>query len=1374
LIRQKKEIKRIIIVVTFIAFILLTNVQFLNFSNLIEENDHENGELETFPNTSDLNLNESILGVGDDQDVRIYANNLSNNLNDNQDYFEIPSIPSDDMFLTYGDFNFTFQNNYTTDYVLEDDSALNAEDFISFDFNGIQPYSNVTYGPGTSDIFGDLDELVDGSNSTDLWLRASSSGKLNFTVKANYTDETYTNPVINGDVIFNRTKILGLILSLLFELTLDANLTVRIRDYSQPTWVNLTDPIPINSSLGVQEIKRKFINENLNYIDLSDVCYIQFIFERSTPTTFDGRFYNLELESTYAFDLPITDNDYVALEFDLKGEKTTVNGFYAWIRTVNLTEAAITELNITLYRADDTLVRTDGNLRSVPLMLNPNYNEMIDSKLFTSYTEDNISYFEFNTANTQNLNLSNYFIVIKSNNSNEVYSLVTLPFIVFGDDGRTEHQLIITNNDGISWSLAKKQVEATIQTYTSVQLDASPFKLNVTRGYMPSDFVYNGSNTLQIQDMTIENLEISSYPYNESSYLTWGLGRWTNTFTTPIEDTPSNKFEVYLQWNKSVIEGFKFNVTYSIKAYWIEGATAFFNATYNENPEWILEYDFDNNSSKFSNWDFFEFWFVYPNYMNAHNLTNPNSEEFLWLLEQESIVSEIQNKYKLVINETYTSLNGLYTLNLTSYNFIHQMQSYINYKGILSGTNGFMFGDNISVSLDVQDQNFNAPISGDANVTLFYPNGTSYPGAELVTSSGYVDESVLTYDFNNATILELTDAVSVFGEYQLGFFWLNGSALGCKKITIYIDSYDLDLYNLTYSPNLGTNVLIGELNNKVYQNYTMLIASINDTTGIPTPGFYAINNSDVNQEFIYNFGGQDLSLLFDSFLQSEDILNPNEIVNFKSTIQNTHPFIPVDVKIHTKLVSYLNEDWIIAENTSNNVNLNFSGHPDDSFEFDINLTIPNLDNVTQTWLGVNAPIRLGGAKTMITLYIDDVAIGTYESPKYSLLSNRTSDNYDGNILGLTISEEITSRSILYEFERDECLYFPDNSSFLVNIIDRNYVSSYKQFNNEFSIKLNSKFTNITINPSTPIKGQSINFSATLATEFGEKLSNKSVTCEYFDSDSWVEISSDITDANGYVTYIINTLNIDFEGNLLLKLFWGGDIINGFSELFTVDIIHETNDLSISVTQNDILIYRNRITTLTFTLTNKGDSNLMLFNITVDIENSLQYTIVEVNYVELSWFSSGDHTEIILEIRLAEISQLQINFSITAQNVITGENIIFTKESSFMVFDPPIVDYFIEFFMFIMIAIFVIIWVLAITFVRKVRKRIEEPVEVQVRRPRKGKYIMVSDLKKPTPEKKIAKKKVEQKDVEPKKTTDLDSLLEERGLTEKEKKKKSKK
>jgi hypothetical protein len=1346
----------------------MANIPFFNQSILINENDNNNIDLEELPQSSDLKVNDYITGSGVDQDVRIYVSNESENLSDNQEFFEIPSLTTDDMFLTYGDFNFTFQNNFTTDYVLEDNSALYATDFISFDYD--TGSSGIFIANGTK-LSGGFADLIDNTNSTFIYMNATQ-GLLNFTINADFTGTTYTQSgIMNGNVEFNRTKILGLIYSLVYRVFTDANLTVRVKDYSQSTWNDVISKLPINSSLGIQEIDERFINENLNFIDLSDICFLQFIFERDDNSPFITRLYEYDMQSTYAFDLPITNQEYVGLEFDLKGQESAVNGFYAWIRTLNLTEAATSQLNITLYRSNTTIVRTISNLRSV--QMGPDYGDMIDSQL-VSYSGDSLTYFEFNTVNTGKLNLSNYFIVIKSTNSKEVYSLVSLPFFNFGDDGKTEHKLITTSNDGIRWENAEKIIDTDNPPfpYYSGQLDASSFKLNVTRGYMPSDFTYNDNQTLRVQDIPIENLEINSYPYNESSYLTWGLGRWNYSFTPVIEDTPTNQFQVYMSWNASIIQGFKFNVSYSINAYWVEPATTNYKVKYGDDPEWIFGYNFDNNDPKFNNWDFFEFWFVYPDYMNAHNLTNPNSDEFLWQLEDESVITDSPSKLKLVINESFSILNGIYTLNLTSFNFIHSIHSYIKYYGELWETSGFMYGDNISLGVDIQDHNSVAPLSGDVNATLFYPNGTRYPGAEFYSSSGIIDDSVLSYDFNNATILDITKDLNEFGEYQLGFFWFNGSALGCKKLTLYIDTYDLELYNCTYLPNLQSNVLIGEIFNKVFQNYTILIASINDTTGISMPNFYPVNESELNQEYIYNLGGQDLTLLMESFLQSEDILNPNEIVNFKTTIQNTHPFVPLDVSINVKLTSFINEEWIIAEQTSSTESLNFSGHPNDTYTFDVNLTIPNLDVVTNTWEGVNAPIRLGGAKTIVTIYIDDIEVGIYESADYSLLSNETSNNYEGYILGIATSEELTSKSLLYEFERDECIYFPDNSSFLVNIIDKNYVSSYNQFNDEYSLRLNSIFTDIRTTPNNPRKGEFFNLSSILTTEFGEELSGKNVSCEYYSSSSWVFLDSLFTNVNGSVKFLIETVGLDFEGDLLLRLSWSGDIVNGVSKNITVNIIQVVNNFSISITQQDTIIYKSRITSLRVVITNIGNSTLRFFNISVTIGNDLEYLLVEVNYIDLDWLPAGGTTFLVFEIEITEVNTLEFIFSISAQNIVTEENLTLSKESSFQVFDPPIAESIMEYFIFIIIGAFVLIWAFALLYSRRIKKRIEEPVEVPIPRPRKGRYVPVAELKKPEPVKQIKKKKPKKapEEAQPEKTTDLDSLLEERGLAEKDKKK----
>ncbi|MBY8981270.1 MAG: hypothetical protein KGD72_12835, partial [Candidatus Lokiarchaeota archaeon] len=71
-----------------------------------------------------------------------------------------------------------------------------------------------------------------------------------------------------------------------------------------------------------------------------------------------------ELASTYEFGLPITEDKQIALEFDLKGKGSTINGFYAWIRTLDLTKAVNAELNISLYEANSSIARTQSNLAS--------------------------------------------------------------------------------------------------------------------------------------------------------------------------------------------------------------------------------------------------------------------------------------------------------------------------------------------------------------------------------------------------------------------------------------------------------------------------------------------------------------------------------------------------------------------------------------------------------------------------------------------------------------------------------------------------------------------------------------------------------------------------------------------------------------------------------------------------------------------------------------------------------------------------------------------------------------------------------------------------------------------------------------------------
>ena len=1369
---------------------LLVNIQIFNglyvdssnnqLTNLLTD-DNNLFSSETDPYLTDYYIN----GSGDNQDVRIYALNSSYSNDNNQGFFDIPSMSvTDTTYLTYGNFNFTFQNNYTTDHVIEDTSALDASDFIKFTYNEDDSSMNVNTGEALNAI--DLGKLVDVNNGTYIELN-SSIGILNFTIDSSFAGTSYFSASPSIDLAFNRSFILGLISTFSHSIDKDAYLTIKLFDKSDSSWKNATEAFFINSSLGIQSVEERYINKNLNYINSSDITQIQFFLQRFDSTDYVFRLREFKLDATYAFDLPITNSEYIALEFDLKGESSAVNGFYAWIRTLNLTEALTAELNITLYEANTTIKRTQANLLSNNLK--PNNAKLIDS-IIIDYYGDSLSYFEFNQANTTNLKLYNYFIVIKSDHPDKIFSLVTLPRQTFGDpDSQVDHQLRTTNDDGLTWNVAIKDVTP---VYASEELDATPFKLNVTRGYMPSDFINPDDNqdTLRIQDISIENQTISDPPYDVSSSLTWGLGQWNNNFTVEIESNISTlyNFQIDLTWNSSIIQGFKFNVTYTVKGYWVENANSYYEVSYDTTPRWDLNYTLYLDDTNLDNWNFFEFWFVYPNDWDAKNLTNPNYDEIY-----EEVVNSTGGETNFDANPSYdftaitsavvNGINGTYSLNLTSSNLIHEMHSYINYNGILWETNGFMYGDNISIGVAIQGPGGIPPTSGNANVTLFYPdNSTIFPGGQMNSGAGLIKGNSLFYDFNNQTILNVTKDTPLLGNYYLGYFWENGSAVGCKKLKLYLDTYNVNMNSLFYIPLLNQNILNGSVD-KVYDSYSMLIGTINVTDDKYYPDFYAVNNSDINQQFIYEINGEEIPILVKTFLQNETLLNPNEDIKINVTIQNLHDFVDLEVKLKVQLLSLANEEWIIAEKYTDVKTLKPSVDPNgaDTQNFSVSLTIPTLQ-ADEVWQGVNAPVRKGGAKTIFTVYFDyngeSHEVDTFESNEYSLIINSTQNEFEGYIITLKYDEEITGASILKPFEREACQYMPNQTTLVVNIYDKNFVSSYNQFNESFSLKINSQFSDIVINPQTPTYGQKFNISSVLTTEFGDEIPNKNVTCQYFNSDLWENVSSQISGVNGTTSFEIDSLSLPREDDLLFRLTWQGEqYILENSHNISVSLYKVSNNISLGIISNVNQITRNGKTTIKITLKNIGDSVLTISNssISIIIEPSLTYSIVEINYFMLKNFQPGESTDLIISIEIPAINQITINVSIEATNKLTKENITVQALKTFKIYDVPLANYINVYFTLIMIGIFVVLWGVMYLYIKRTTKKIETPIEEpSKKKPRRGRYVSVSELPKEEPKKIPAKKpskklskKQKQKELKKEKpATDLDSLLEEKGLKDK--------
>jgi len=1382
--RRKKEIKQIFIVSIFVISIFLTNTQIFNKVNLAESNDNgqviDDNEIMNLSPSSDPYLSDYYLtGSGDNQDVRIYVTNTSSLMN-NQKHFDIPSMSNSiDSYLSSGDFNFTFQNNFTTDYVLEDNSALEATSFIEFDMNRNPGYSELTLNQGTNSTNLDLGHLNDNNNDTYAMLHGDSGGIINFTLTADFSDTSFQSSNPNIDLDFNRSLILGFILLLRLESSRNASMIIKMKDSIGSGWIDVTHPIFLNTNLNIHNIENRIINENLKYIDLTNKNEVQFYISRGDTEAYNVTIFELGEVSTYAFDIPITNKDHVALEFDLKGENSTVNGFYAWIRTLNLTKAISSELNFTLYKANTTVSRTQDNLfRNT---MEPDYAEQIDSFTldYAAYHGDNLTYFGFNLSNTANMILYNYFIVIKSNNSNLVYSLVTLPRETFGDPDTTlEHQLKMSSDNGTSWINARKYVDV---TYTSESLDASSFKLNVTRGYMPSDFMMSEVDKLNIQDIPIENQVFNTGIYATSSSLTWGKGRWNNNFNPIITSNPQHDYQISLDWNNSIIKGFQFDVTYNAKAFWVDPATTSYNVSYDTTPRWKFEYTFDANNVNFNQWDFLEFWFVYPNYFDATNLTNPSSIDIY--NNTESVLEDLTNYDKTNVSLA-NAITGLYTLDLISPNAIHDMHSYIDYSGRAWETNGFMYGDSITAQLDIQGANGDAPSNGMASVVLFYPgNNSKYPIPQRDDSSGVKEEKVLIYDFDNVTILNVDTSVPLLGKYYLGFFWSNGSAIGCKKLTLYINTYDANLQDFFYEPLLEKNVLSGIVD-KVYDNYSILIATVNETTGQNLSNFYAVNQSDVNQEYVLNVSGEEVPILLKSFLQNETILNPAEKIKFTMTLQNLDELIDLDVKVKVKLVALCNEEWIIDEVTSPVETLKLKGDPSggDSKEFTVELEIPDFE-VDGTWYGLNAPMRKGGAKTITDIYIGDTLVGTYKSNDYSLLINDTEDVFEGYIIALKYDQEITGASILKPFERDECTYIPDSTKVIVNIYDDNFMSSYRQINASFDIYMNSEFRNVLVTPENPIRGNILNISSTLTTEFGTELANKNVTCQYDDTGEWINITSQLTDSNGSTLFEIDTVDLNDEGTLLFRLIWPGDqYLLNVPYNISVDLLQDVINVSISLQGDQIQIYRNTKAIFIISLENLGSYDVKIANITIDVNPNLPNQIIEINTFLLNQFYSGHKTSFIIEVDVSSITQFSLSVSADVQNLLTKEVIAIHSSESFETFERSLFDYIMDYFILIMFAIFGLLALVTILYIKKTKKDIETPIEEPLKKKtRRGKYLSVSEiptkpleaesekeLSKENADKKIRKKKKKEPEPEKPKSTDLDSLLEEKGLKDDDK------
>ncbi|MHA1734137.1 MAG: hypothetical protein ACTSU5_19520 [Promethearchaeota archaeon] len=1321
------------------------------------------------PHPAGVVIDEEFTGQGTNQTVRVYLQNSSELVHRNGSI--TLDAASSNSRLTKANASFYFERNYTTTYQIEDDSAFDRPRNVSKSYS----YNVTNYGDyqvnGT--VHG-VDANITGEDPA-TYMNVTSitdAGKdiVNMSIVANFSglklhEVVFPDQGADYDYDYNRSLGLRFTVNLSVFVPGDGSQEVPMQasvwDWISSQWVTVGTS---SVNLTRQELSFEIVNKNLRYINSSECAmfHLNFSHDEANPD-FNVTIFNVNASAILAMEIPFGGANWTALEFDLRGD-ALLHGAYIWVRCLD-TDFSGGDINLTLsvFRANRTGLRSmdDPGNTHPELWINhdkevrarPDWTDKIYEVNYTDYSGDGYVLFNFSldAANSQLLDISNYFIVLNSTQEAVPrFSLVVIPSRVAPESIpsfapwdpkadaqlQVDHLLLKSDDNGSTW--VRKFLKTSTQEGAC---DASPFGLNITRRWMPEEI--NAS----IEFLGIQNSVNKSYPYNETSPLEWGLGVWVNDFPDEIPND-GDYFNIDLNWTRSTSESLWFSCNLSVTAYSIENATSLYNYT-TSRFNWVLNYTLDLSQYSQVNWSYVEFWYLFPNDWNTVQLVLPS-----FAVDNSSAVLQDNltdySEYNIMFSD-----QGTYSLTLSSPNYIYNITAFINFEDTLWPSQNFMVGDNVSVMAGVKDPNWDPSLidNGDTNCSLYGFGGAPLAGAAKLNDST-VDEKtnkISLYKFDEDVLYEIpVDATP--GVYTILVQWNNGSEIGCLAYDISITYYNLSISSVYLDP---------EDSSKNTMRYT--VNGNNATQSKFSVFTFAGNSSGVQDLDEVSYGinqtgaGQVGDIKISQYLQNETFLNPGEWIEFNLTVQNVNEVLEKDIKVKVSLVYIAKEDWVLTSVTSPTVTLNYTGGLNDTITFNMSAQMP-------TDRGENCPLRYSAVKTEITFFENDEDLGAFlVDQKFALFTDFTESEYDGFLLTGKYYSHVSGVSFYSQFSRASECVLPGDTDYFVYVMDDDGLANQMRVNKTVGMKVQSTVSSVETTPTAVNWNHEFNVSGTVVDELGNPIGGVTLAMSRLDNGTWVDAhdvnaGTTITaDADGNFVARLNSSQFEEYASNVLRVTWAGDSLHlALDENLSIPLTYYERELSISVV-TPVELEGNKDNEVRLVLTNTG--NCTLLNLTISNISFGQYTlsVLQLDQSELTSLAPGESITVYYKASIPRLSSgatVYFNVTVEAQVFETGEYLQTTAENPLQVSRGGFISFNQTVGLGLLFGGMVAVWGLLVGYIVRQRRKVlaesEAMLREKSRKTKPSKRAREAAAIRPTlgtPEK-------------PKKETNLDELLKE--------------